>query len=131
MDKRGVARVDFPLVLLGKIRGRVLVVQQRPDGSGRPATTVGDPEPERPAAGILVQLDNARTTMTDVDGEFEFSGVVRGDHAVRVVAASLPASWRPAAEPTVIFSLEPGKRVDGVRLVIVDGSPAIRKVTFE
>ncbi|PYR50414.1 MAG: hypothetical protein DMF89_09645 [Acidobacteria bacterium] len=131
VGKRTVTRVNFPLVLLGRIRGWAVVVEVGPDDP-RPAPTAADSAPERPAAGITVQLDAdvRRTTITDADGEFEFSGVVRGNHAIRVVTESLPASWR-ASEPAINVSLGPGERVGGVRLVIMAGSPATRRVTFE
>ena len=78
---------------------------------------IGDRSEPRPARNILVTLnDGLKTTLTDEDGEFEFTSLPAGQYLVRIGTASLPSLWTVAVEPTEPVVLEPGGRVSGLDL---------------
>ena len=112
----------FPLVLLGKVRGRVLVAD----------ADTGDRSEPRPARNILVSLnDGLKTTLTDEDGEFEFTSLPAGHYLVRIGKASLPSLWTVAVEPTEPVVLEPGGRVSGLDLRVETRSRPRRRVIVQ
>ena len=120
--KRETTVSQFPLVLLGRVRGRVLVAD---------ADSVDQSEP-RPARNILVTLnDGLKTTLTDEDGEFEFTSLPAGQYRVRIGTASLPNFWAVAAEPAEPVALEPGGRVSGIELRVETRRRPSRRVIIQ
>jgi hypothetical protein len=49
----------------------------------------------RPAAGVPVSLDGARSATTGADGRFRFDDVAEGEHRVMLLATELPAEYDP------------------------------------
>ena len=120
--KRDTAIQQFPLVLLGRMRGRVLVAD----------ADVGDRSEPRPARNILVTLnDGLKTTMTDEDGEFEFTSLPAGWYRVRIETASLPNLWTVASGPIEQVVLEPGGRVSGLDLRVETRPRPSRRIILQ
>ena len=120
--KRETTIPQFPLVLLGRVRGRVLVADAAVGGRAEP----------RPARNILVTLnDGLKTTITDVDGEFEFTSLPAGWYRVGIETASLPNFWTVAAGPIEPVVLEPGGRVSGLDLRVQTRPRPSRRVILQ
>jgi hypothetical protein len=118
--KRHTATSSFPLVQLGRLRGRVVV---------RHWTGSAPVEPQSaPGTNVILMLnDGLRLTMTDADGEFEFSGLPAGEYRVHIDTSSLPTLWTPVMPNLRTIALEPGAAVSGIEF-IVDANPrAVRR----
>jgi hypothetical protein len=79
----------------------------------------------RPAAGIPVTLDEARTTTTDEQGRYRFADVPEGAHRVALSSRQLPADFNPAGPQEIVVSVQPRKTaradLEAVRLLGFEG----------
>ena len=122
--RRETALRQFPLVLLGKLKGRVLV-------NARRSASRDDPDDLRPAPNVLVSLKGGlKTTVTDPDGEFEFTSLPAGLYQVTIDRASLPQHWAVTSEMANPVRLRPGERIRGLELRVEEASRPSRRVTI-
>ena len=122
--RRESAVVSFPLVRLGKVAGRVDVI----DRTTAPPTDGGAPR-VRPGTNLIIQLNGrSKVTMTDADGEFEFTGLPTGEYRLEIDPHSLPRFWTVSSEKQLLISLEPGEKVAGLRFVVDANPPELRRV---
>jgi hypothetical protein len=79
----------------------------------------------RPAAGIPVTLDEARTTTTDEQGRYRFIDVPEGAHRVALSSRQLPADFNPSGPQEIVISVQPRKTaradLEAVRLLGFEG----------
>ena len=122
--RRQTALRQFPLVLLGKLKGRVLVNAKR-------SAIRDDSDDLRPAPNVLVSLTGGlKTTVTDPDGEFEFTSLPAGLYQVTIDRASLPQHWAVTSEMANPVRLRPGERILGLELRVEEASRPSRRVTI-
>ena len=81
--------------------------------------TSGDPPRlDRPGASMAVRLTGdrgeSRITMTDDDGDFEFTSVQAGAYQLFVDVESLPDYWSVLTDEPETITLNPGDRVEGL-----------------
>ena len=125
--KRGTAVTSFPLVRLGKLRGRVLVFE--PSG-GATLASAASRSTAVPGANLIVILDDRyKMTVTDADGEFEFTALPAGEYRVHIDSASVPALWTPASPAVQTIVLAPGAKISGVDFTF-DAHPRAVRRTF-
>jgi hypothetical protein len=124
IEKRGTATSTFPLILLGKITGRVTTVDKSV------ATADGAVSAKEPGARLRVLLNGGKkVTVTDSDGEFEFTSLPAGEYRVQLDEASLPQFWTVASTHVLPTTLLPGGKVSGLAFV-VDANPRARRVVL-
>ncbi|HUS05790.1 MAG TPA: carboxypeptidase-like regulatory domain-containing protein [Bryobacteraceae bacterium] len=83
------------------------------------------PEGNRPAEGVPVSIDEARTVSTDADGRYRFSDVPEGPHKVALSLHELPAEFDAGKKMESAVVVASGKLVradlDVARLAFIAG----------
>jgi hypothetical protein len=116
--KRATAEANFPLIQLGRMQGRIVVVDRNAvdmrwqDGAG------AQPREKTGSNLIVILNDRFKVTMSDADGEFEFRGIPAGEYTVRLDPSSLPEYWEVASKPELAVTLSPGGRVENLEFVV-------------
>jgi hypothetical protein len=62
-----------------------------------------------PAPGVVVQLDQSRTTITGADGRFRFADVTGGNHHIQIVPDRLPVEFDLGPANAADVAVNPGK----------------------
>jgi hypothetical protein len=116
VGRRTTTHVEFALVQLGKLAGRVLVAQAAPPEAGSDASAQSGPVP---ANNVMVALNNGqKVTMTDADGEFEFTSLPAGPYRIRVERVSLPSEWTALSNEGQLVNLESGGVARDLELIV-------------
>jgi hypothetical protein len=126
--RRATAEAHFPLIQLGKVSGRIIVID-RPNPDTRWQDDLAANRHDGVGRNLIVVLnDRYKVTLTDRDGEFEFRGIPAGEYRVRLDAASLPEFWEVVSEPESSVTLSPGGKVSDLEIVVGASPRPARRV---
>ena len=127
VTRKATVAVEFPLIQLGKLSGTVVIID-RPDPNIRRVTDAPHTG-ERPGANIIILLnDTLKVTMTDADGEFEFTSIPAGEYRLRIDESSLPEFCEVLSEKVQTVSISPGGRVSDLEFVVGASPRPIRRI---
>ena len=120
--------VPFPLLQLGKIRGAIVVADRTVEDVRDTAA------PERAGANLAVRLTDSegttRTTISDEDGEFEFTSLPTSEYQLLVDDTSLPDHWTVLAENALTVTMTPGGRAENLQLAVAANPRAVRRINL-
>ncbi|MDD5543222.1 MAG: LysM peptidoglycan-binding domain-containing protein [Acidobacteriia bacterium] len=112
VSKRTTSEASFPLLQLGKISGKVVLIDQAD-------AALGNTQHELPGANIIIVLNETyKVTFTDEDGEFTFNNIPRGEYRVRIDPGTMPEFSKVATEPRLVVQLAPGEKKRGLKFVV-------------
>ena len=128
VTKGSTVELPFALLQLGKIRGAIVVVD-RTDEDEEDANIY-----ERLGANLAVRLTDghgvSRVTMSDEDGEFEFTSLPANEYRLSVDATSLPDHWTVLSEEALTVSIKPGGRAQGLKLAVTVNPRPTRRIAL-
>ena len=121
--------VPFPLLQLGKIRGAIVVADRTVEEVQDTAA------PKRAGANLAVRLtDNqgtTRTTISDEDGEFEFTSLPTNEYQLLVDDTSLPDHWTVLTEDALTVTMTPGGRAENLQLAVAANPRPVRRIELD
>ncbi|MFI5175249.1 MAG: LysM peptidoglycan-binding domain-containing protein [Terriglobia bacterium] len=116
--KRATADVQFPLLELGRVAGKVVLVNGM-DSDGLRKEIGETRAPEQPGSNIIILLNETyKVTFTDSDGEFEFSNIPSGEYRVRIDRGTLPEFSTIDSDEVQVIKIAPGGKVSGLKFVV-------------
>ena len=120
LNRGDTRRVEFGLIPLGTIRGRVI----------RDANANGKADPtEASIDGAVIVLDNGARSEQVRKGQYRFEAVRSGDHLVRLLVESLPDGAKIAGDAEVPVTLKKDALAAEISFVVaVEKRPEIRRV---
>jgi|GEM_PF-5498720 len=118
VTKRSTSNVQFPLVQLGKVSGKVVLVNGMDSNTLR--KEIGESKvTELPGANIIMLLNETyKVTFTDSDGDFEFSNIPSGEYRVRIDHGTLPEFSTVDSDEVQVIKIAPGGKVSDLKFVV-------------
>jgi cell division septation protein DedD len=121
------------VIKLGKISGKILLRDAQGQGSAVPAGISASDSMERPVPNIRVCIKgNEKFTISDSDGDFEFTNISRGEYTISLDSSSLPAYSQVISDPEIALKLMPGKKIRDINfIVLISPRPSRRTLSIQ